>query len=51
MTLTPHRSQLTVLVSSSHEIAVHLIRSFGCKCRLRKSGRNCSTISLCYVTV
>jgi len=46
-----HKSQFTVLVSCSYEIAVRLIHSFGCKCRLRKPGVNCSTISLCCVTI
>jgi len=38
-------------VPCSYEIAVRLIHSFGCKCRLRKPGVNCSTISLCCVTI
>jgi len=45
MTLTLHKSQFTVLVSCSHQIAVHLIRSFRYKCRLRKAGANRSTIA------
>jgi len=51
MTLKLHKSQFAVLVSFSREIAVHLIRSFGCRYWLRKSGANCSTVSLCCVTI
>jgi len=38
MTLTLHKSQFTVQVSCSHQIAVHLIRSFRYKCRFSKVG-------------
>jgi len=51
ITLTLHKSQFIVLAQWSHETAVHLIHSFGCKCRLQTSGANCSTISVHCVTM
>jgi len=44
------RVRFTVLVTCGDELAVHLIRFFACRGRLRNSGANCSTIGLCCVT-
>jgi len=32
-------------------LAVHYIRFFACRSRLRNSGANCSTVGLCCVTI
>ena len=44
------RARFAVLVSCSDELAVHHVRSFACRGRLRTFRADCSIISLCCVT-
>ena len=45
------RLRFAIPVTCSDALALHLIRFFACRGRLRNWGANCSTICLCCVTV
>jgi len=51
MTLTLHKSQVHCFGNYGYELAVHWIRFFACRGRLRNWGAICSIIGLCYVTI
>jgi len=51
MTLTLHKSQVTILVSYSDELAVHSCLLFSCRGRLRNWQADCFIVGLYCATI